>query len=144
MTILCFLSYRERTKRRHLLSADSRVERLTWCDMLTRFVSHFCTFLLLYLCTSVLLLLGVFLGCLTLCNMLTRSPFKWQLWFEKVDVIKKWTKHFCCKATGRLKWQIWFPGAVYPDVLNIEYRQNSSVKIFHNPPYQVPALQFLS
>jgi len=27
---------REKTKRRHLLSADSRVERLTWCDMLTR------------------------------------------------------------------------------------------------------------
>ena len=37
MTIL-FAYNREKTKRRHLLSADSRVERLTWCDMLTRFV----------------------------------------------------------------------------------------------------------
>ena len=30
------LLFREKTIRRHLLSADSRVERLTWCDMLTR------------------------------------------------------------------------------------------------------------
>ena len=44
MRLFMTIMFRERTRRRHLLSADSRVERLTWCDMLTRFVADFLLF----------------------------------------------------------------------------------------------------